>query len=127
MSPDHEELRVCEAPASLDPDSQIRTGLALERTFLAWFRTGIALVALGLVAAQFLAHHLVPGFPLNHLLALTLVLGWAVLVAISAHRYRDGVRRIGLPVIRSGWNEVVSSIYFVIITALATVCIVSLD
>ena len=55
------------------------------------------------------------------------MLGGPVLVAMSAHRYRDGVRRIGLPVIRSGCNEVVSPIVFVIITALAIVCIVSLD
>ena len=38
----------------VDPDSRARTHLANERTYLAWFRTGITLVALGLAAAQFL-------------------------------------------------------------------------
>ena len=37
-----------------DPDTRARTHLANERTFLAWFRTGITLVALGLAGAQLL-------------------------------------------------------------------------
>jgi uncharacterized membrane protein YidH (DUF202 family) len=35
-------------------ESRARTHLANERTFLAWLRTGIALISLGLAAAQFL-------------------------------------------------------------------------
>ena len=37
-----------------DGDARARTHLANERTFLAWFRTGITLVALGLAGAQLL-------------------------------------------------------------------------
>ncbi len=41
--------------APIDSESRIRTHLANERTFLAWFRTGITLIALGLAGGQFLA------------------------------------------------------------------------
>ena len=37
-----------------DPDSRARTHLANERTFLAWLRTGLGLIVLGLAAAQFM-------------------------------------------------------------------------
>ena len=39
-----------------DPDSRARTHLANERTFLAWLRTGLALIVLGIGAAQFVSH-----------------------------------------------------------------------
>ena len=37
-----------------DPDSRARTHLANERTFLAWLRTGLTMMALGLAGAQLL-------------------------------------------------------------------------
>ena len=58
-----------------------RFSLANERTFLAWLRTGLALVGGGLAAAQFL-----PPLPLDHLrevIAIALLLLGA-LVAIRA-------------------------------------------
>ena len=58
---------------TVDHDSRARTHLANERTFLAWFRTGITLVALGLAAAQFLGSDTPGGPPLIHILA-TLVI-----------------------------------------------------
>jgi len=45
----------CEQRTELE--SRARTHLANERTFLAWLRTGIALISLGLAAAQFLERH----------------------------------------------------------------------
>ncbi|AEB43320.1 hypothetical protein VAB18032_11010 [Micromonospora maris AB-18-032] len=61
-----------------------RFSLANERTFLAWLRTGLALVGGGLAAAQFL-----PALPLRHLreaisIAL-LLLGGAVAVRAIDH------------------------------------------
>lgn len=47
MNPEEREQRA-------DQDSRARTHLANERTFLAWLRTGIALISLGLAVAQFL-------------------------------------------------------------------------
>lgn len=61
-----------------------RFSLANERTFLAWLRTGLALVAGGLAAAQFL-----PPLPLKHLrevIAIALlVLGGTVAVRAVDH------------------------------------------
>ena len=79
---------------SADPDSRARTHLANERTFLAWFRTGITLVALGLAAAQFLARDVSPGFPLVRGLSTIVILTGAVIVVVGSVRYREGRRRI---------------------------------
>jgi putative membrane protein len=42
------------APLVADPDSRARTHLANERTFLAWFRTGLTVMALGVAGEQLL-------------------------------------------------------------------------
>lgn len=61
-----------------------RFSLANERTFLAWLRTGLALIAGGLAAAQFL-----PPLPLTHLREVIavalLLLGGAVAVRAVDH------------------------------------------
>ncbi|MEH0933604.1 YidH family protein [Micromonospora psammae] len=61
-----------------------RFSLANERTFLAWLRTGLALLAGGLAAAQFL-----PPLPLRHLreaiAVALLLLGGAVAVRAVDH------------------------------------------
>ncbi|GIJ29293.1 membrane protein [Micromonospora qiuiae] len=61
-----------------------RFSLANERTFLAWLRTGLALVAGGLAAAQFL-----PKLPLPHLreaiAVALLLLGGAVAIRAVDH------------------------------------------
>ncbi|WDZ87314.1 DUF202 domain-containing protein [Micromonospora cathayae] len=61
-----------------------RFSLANERTFLAWLRTGLALIAGGLAAAQFL-----PPLPLDHLreviAIVLLLLGGTVAVRAVDH------------------------------------------
>ncbi|MGN9777743.1 YidH family protein [Micromonospora sp. H33] len=75
---DPQELR----SVGITPD--YRFSLANERTFLAWLRTGLALVAGGLAAAQ-----LLPPLPLTHLreaIAIALLLlGGAVAVHAIDH------------------------------------------
>lgn len=70
-----------------DPDSRARTHLANERTFLAWFRTGITLIALGLAAAQFLTPNLIPGVPIVHLLSIVMVAAGILMLLIGRRRY----------------------------------------
>ena len=70
-----------------DPDSRARTHLANERTFLAWLRTGLSLVAVGIAAASFLPVDLVPGFPYVTTFSALLVLSGTVLVLYGANRY----------------------------------------
>ena len=74
-------------PLSPDPDSRARTHLANERTFLAWFRTGLTLVALGVAAAHFLTAT-TPSDDLVVRWFSTLVIGIGVLlVAVGLWRY----------------------------------------
>lgn len=71
------------------PRALIRTHLANERTFLAWSRTGLTAIALGLGAAQLLDRHVVAGVALDKLLAASLVMLGAVLVVAGRYRYRQ--------------------------------------
>jgi putative membrane protein len=82
------------AGVTVDQDSRARTHLANERTFLAWFRTGITLVALGLAAAQFLARDVAPGVPLVRGLSTIVIATGAGIVVLGMARYRTGRRRI---------------------------------
>lgn len=71
------------------PREKVRTHLANERTFLAWSRTGLTTIALGLGAAQLLEKRHVGDVALNQLLAATLVLFGLVLVLVGRWRYRQ--------------------------------------
>jgi putative membrane protein len=81
-------------PDQADPDTRARTHLANERTFLAWFRTGIALIALGIAAAQFLTRDVLPGVPVVRILGTILAASGITLVGIGAWRYAPGRDRI---------------------------------
>ena len=71
----------------VDRDSRTRTHLANERTFLAWLRTGLSLMAVGLAVAGFLPENLVPGVPYVRSFSVLLVLSGTVMVACGANRY----------------------------------------
>ncbi len=77
-----------------DPDSRARTHLANERTFLAWLRTGLSLVALGLGAAQFLDHDLLPGVPLTGVFAVFLVGSGMVLTVLGGVHFTHARNQI---------------------------------
>jgi putative membrane protein len=72
--------------SKVDTDSRTRTHLANERTFLAWVRTGITLIALGLAAAQFLTRDIIPGVPVVRVLAIALVSSGVLTVVIGSGR-----------------------------------------
>ena len=77
-----------------DPDSRARTHLANERTFLAWLRTGLSLVAVGLAAAGFLPFDLVPGIPYVRAFSALLVLSGTAITLFGATRYVKAARQI---------------------------------
>jgi putative membrane protein len=79
---------------AVDRDSRTRTHLANERTFLAWLRTGLSLMAVGLAAAGFLPVDLVPGFPYVRSFATLLVLSGTVMVPYGASRYMRAQQQI---------------------------------
>ncbi len=78
----------------MDIESRTRTHLANERTFLAWLRTGVTLIALGLAAAQLLTGDGSAGIPIVRLVATLLVVAGTATVAIGGVRYARGRTRI---------------------------------
>jgi putative membrane protein len=111
-------------PTRADPDSRARTHLANERTFLAWLRTGITLLTLGLAAAQFLSKNLVPGVPIVLAMAIGLV-SCGIFVALSgALQYFRGRREINEGRYRSSnFAIVVSTIVLMLVGVVAIVFI----
>lgn len=83
-----------EPQLTVDRDSRVRTHLANERTFLAWLRTGLSLVAVGLAVAGFLPVDLVPGFPYVRSFSVLLVLSGTMMVVYGASRYVRAYKQI---------------------------------
>jgi putative membrane protein len=105
---------------TVDPDSRARTHLANERTFLAWLRTGITLIALGLAAAQFLDPDVFAGVPLVALLSTVVIAMGAFTVGVGMYRYRVGVRRIDAEAFRpANASLVVASVLAFAVAVLA--------
>jgi putative membrane protein len=70
-----------------DPDSRARTHLANERTFLAWFRTGLTTIAFGLAAGQFLSGEAEPERLITLVLATIVTLLGIFLIVVGVVRY----------------------------------------
>jgi putative membrane protein len=100
-----------------DPDSRARTHLANERTFLAWFRTGVTLVALGLAAAALLTQGTGADLPLDRELAAVAVLIGAFLVVVGAYRYVSGRDRIDAAVFQPAGSSVLVASAAILVTA----------
>jgi len=79
---------------SSHPEPRTTDHLANERTFLAWFRTGLTLIALGIAASQFLTLDVVPGALLVQVLSTILVTTGGFVVAMGTNRYRENRVRI---------------------------------
>jgi putative membrane protein len=77
-----------------DPESRARTHLANERTLLAWLRTGLSLIALGVGAAQFLNRDLTPGIPSTTLFYGALVACGVFLIMVGSIQYDRGRRAL---------------------------------
>ena len=82
---DRDEQRV-------DPESRARTHLANERTFLAWLRTGLGLIVLGLAVAQFMGvdRDLVSGLRTVTDFSAMLILSGSVFALVGGVRYFRG-------------------------------------
>ncbi len=106
----------------VDPDSRARTHLANERTFLAWLRTGITLIALGLAAAQFLDPAVVGGVPIVRTLSTFVIVMGAFTVGVGLYRYRVAARRIESETFRPAARSlVIASSLAVVVAGLAVV------
>lgn len=76
-----------EKDVDADRPAWILTYLANERTFLGWYRTAAAFIALGLAAARFLPGALSPGVPLDRAIAILLVASGTLIGIIGSARY----------------------------------------
>lgn len=91
----HQHVQSRDEPRlAVDRDSRARTHLANERTFLAWLRTGLSLMAVGLAAAGFLPVDLVPGFPYVRAFSVLLVVSGTMMVVYGASRYLRAYKQI---------------------------------
>jgi putative membrane protein len=95
-------------PSQAGHTPDYRFSLANERTFLAWIRTGLALIAGGLACAQFL-----PPLPVDHLreiiALLLLVLGALVALRAVDHWVRtERAMRLGTDLPRSRFPAVLA-------------------
>lgn len=110
----------------LPAKGKIRTHLANERTFLAWSRTGLTAMALGLGASQLLDRHEIWGVAFDKLLALSLLIFGLILVIVGRIRYRStaiGIRDEEYRTHRRGLEVV--WIGTIIVTAIGVVFIVT--
>lgn len=104
-----------------DADSRARTHLANERTFLAWFRTGLTLIALGIAAAQFLDRDVGAGIPVVSILATILTVTGVGLTALGAWRYQRARRRIDAAAFEPAhWSVVITTAAAIATGVLAT-------
>jgi putative membrane protein len=111
-----------------DPESRARTHLANERTFLAWFRTGFALSALGLAAAQFLDSDPSMSFPIVAVLSTVAIVTGLFLVLVGGARYASGRERIDALDFRpASTSIVVATIAAMVFTVLGLVFVWALS
>jgi putative membrane protein len=113
-----------ETLTGVDLESRARTHLANERTFLAWLRTGIAMIALGLAAAQFLAHDLISGVPLTRTLSILLIATGLILTLAGARRYRRGAAGIESSQFRPATTAITIAVAMTTLVAILSVVFV---
>ena len=99
--------------------------MANERTFLAWFRTGLAVIALGIAAAQFLGVDNADG-RLVQILAITSILTGAFIVGVGGMRYWTGKDRIEAETFRPAQVSIVVTTIGAIATAVLALAFVLL-
>lgn len=80
-SSDHER-----SVESTDEEPDYRFTLANERTFLAWIRTALALIAGGIAVVQFVPSFGIPG--VRHGLSVVLTAGGGLLAALAVRRWQ---------------------------------------
>lgn len=83
-NPPNQDQRPEPADDWQEPD--YRFTLANERTFLAWIRTALALIAGGVAVVQFVPAFGIPG--VRHILSIVLTAGGGLLAALAVRRWR---------------------------------------
>ena len=110
-------------PEQPDEESRARTHLANERTFLAWFRTGITLIALGLAAAQFLSFEPTAAFRSCTSSRRSSSYGIA-LALIGAARYLSGRERIDAMDFQPAYRSILATTIVAVVVGLIAIVFV---
>ncbi len=108
------------AVRTVDADSRARTHLANERTFLAWLRTGLSLVALGIAVAHFLepARDRGPSFAL--VLGVVLVVSGTLVTAAGGRRFIQARDQIETGTYRPDAPVVIVTVFLVAVAGVAS-------
>ncbi len=125
--PSTPERAVTTAVKTLDRDSRARTHLANERTFLAWLRTGLSLVALGLATAQFLERTTISGWDIATPLAVLLIVGGTAMTAVGGKRFVDAGHAIEEGTFVPAAGAIVVAVAFAALAGLAALLFVVLQ
>ena len=107
-----------------DSDSRARTHLANERTFLAWLRTALNLIVLGLAVAQFVGPADVANLPLASVFGVGLVLSGVLLTLVAGGQYHRSRDQIDRGAFRAPTTSVVASVALVALAGLLALGIV---
>lgn len=110
--------------AGRDPDA--RFSMANERTFLAWVRTSLALLAGGVAVIQLVPSFAVPGG--RHILGIALIV-LSIVVAVSSYRHwalSEQAMRLGHPLPPSPLPRVLGAGVSVVALAALVIVLVSL-
>ena len=110
----------------VDLGSRARSHLANERTFLAWLRTGLALIVVGIGAAQFLNldRNLIPGLRTVSDFAAVLIVFGMLTVIIGRARYMQSRAQIDTAQFHpAGRSITVATVLFVAIGVMSLVLV----
>ena len=112
------------SPEQPDAESRARTHLANERTYLAWFRTGLTLIALGLAAAQFLTFEADGGVPIVQILATVLVASGIAIALVGAWRYVRGREQIDAMAFSPAYRSILVTTAALIVVGVISIVLV---
>ena len=126
MTGSPEKSRSTVTASGSESDNRIRTHLANERTFLAWLRTGLSLVAVGIGAASFLPLDIIPGFPYVRMLSISLVLAGIATILLGVSRFTAVSEQIESGRVVSPRTQIVGIAVFVSVLGIMAIPLVIL-
>jgi putative membrane protein len=112
----------------VDLDSRARSHLANERTFLAWLRTGLALIVVGIGAAQFLDvdRNLIPGLRTVSDFAALLILAGILTVIVGRDRYMQSREQIDRAEFHPAGRSITMATVLIVIIGVFSIALVYL-
>lgn len=108
----------------MDPDSRARSLLANERTFLAWVRTGLSMLTIGLAAAQFLSQEVDDTLPIVTLFSLFLAVSGVLMIVTGGVQFARARDQINSSTYRSGTTAISLTVAVSVIAGLIGIGII---